>query len=90
MTQGIDARQKSTDAQITESLEVAFPRGRAFRLNRGGVRSLNSPLHMVAIVRMTHDGETREYVEKRRADGRTSLHQTLPGPPHYRPLSAAR
>lgn len=26
---------------------------------------------MVAIVRMTHDGETREYVEKRRAEGRT-------------------
>jgi hypothetical protein len=26
---------------------------------------------MVAIVRMTHDGETREYVEKRHAEGRT-------------------
>jgi transposase len=40
-------------------------------LNRGGDRSLNSALHMVAIVRMTHDGETREYVEKRHAEGRT-------------------
>jgi transposase len=57
------------------------------RLNRGGERSLNSALHMVAVVRMTHGGETREYVEKRRAEGRTDkeirrLHQTLPGPPH--------
>jgi hypothetical protein len=41
------------------------------RLNRGGDRSVNSALHMVAITRMTHDAETREYVEKRRAEGRT-------------------
>lgn len=41
------------------------------RLNRGGDRSLNSALHMVAVVRMTHDGETREYMEKRRAEGHT-------------------
>ena len=41
------------------------------RLNRGGDRSLNSALHMVAIVKMTHDHETRDYVEKRRAEGRT-------------------
>lgn len=42
------------------------------RLNRGGDRSLNSALHMVAISRMTHDAETREYVEKRRAEGKTN------------------
>lgn len=41
------------------------------RLNRGGDRRLNSALHMVAITRMTHDDETREYVEKRRSEGRT-------------------
>ncbi|WP_211883232.1 IS110 family transposase [Pseudarthrobacter albicanus] len=41
------------------------------RLNRGGDRTLNSALHLVAITRMTHDGVTREYVEKRRAEGRT-------------------
>lgn len=41
------------------------------RLNRGGDRSLNSALHMVAIVKMTHDSETRDYVEKRHAEGRT-------------------
>jgi transposase len=42
------------------------------RLNRGGDRSLNRALHMVALTKMTHDPETRKYVEKRRAEGRTN------------------
>ena len=41
------------------------------RLNRGGDRALNSALHMAAITRMTHHEGTREYIEKRRAQGRT-------------------
>jgi hypothetical protein len=41
------------------------------RLNRGGDRRLNSALHMVAVIKMTHDPETRAYVEKRRAEQRT-------------------
>ena len=41
------------------------------RLNRGGDRRLNSALHMAAITRMTHDAETCDYVEKRRAEGKT-------------------
>lgn len=41
------------------------------RLNRGGDRSLNRALHLVALTRMTYDPETRKYVEKRRAEGRT-------------------
>lgn len=39
------------------------------RLNRGGDRALNSALHMVAITRMTHDEETRKYVQKREVEG---------------------
>lgn len=42
-----------------------------YRLNRGGDRALNSALHMAAITRMTHDPETRDYVEKRRAENLT-------------------
>jgi len=42
------------------------------RLNRGGDRQLNSALYIAVIVRMGQDPETREYVEKRRAEGRTS------------------
>lgn len=41
------------------------------RLNRGGDRALNSALHMVALTKMTHDLETRQYVEKRRAENKT-------------------
>lgn len=42
------------------------------RLNRGGDRRLNSALHMAVITRMAHDSETRAYVERRRAEGRTT------------------
>ncbi|MFC5264312.1 IS110 family transposase [Kribbella qitaiheensis] len=41
------------------------------RLNRGGDRRLNRALHIATVTRMTHDPETRAYVEKRRAQGRT-------------------
>jgi len=42
------------------------------RLNRGGDRRLNRALHMAVITRMTHDPDTRTYVERRRAEGRTT------------------
>lgn len=42
------------------------------RLNRGGDRRLNRVLHMATVTRMTHDPETRAYVAKRRAQGRTT------------------
>lgn len=42
-----------------------------YRLNRGGDRALNSALHTIALVRLNHDDETRAYMEKRRADGKT-------------------
>jgi len=42
------------------------------RLNRGGDRRLNRALHMAVITRMTHDPRTRAYVERRRAEGRTT------------------
>ena len=41
------------------------------RLNRGGDRRLNKALHMAVIVRMTHDAETKAYVERRVAEGLT-------------------
>lgn len=42
------------------------------RLNRGGDRRLNRALHMAVVTRMTHDPETRAYVERRRAEGPTT------------------
>lgn len=41
------------------------------RLNRGGDRALNSALHMASLSRMTHDPETRAYVEKRAGQDKT-------------------
>ena len=42
------------------------------RLNRGGDRRLNRVLHIAVLVRMTHDPETRDYVNKRTAQGLTT------------------
>src|SRR5699024_3401167 len=42
------------------------------RLNRGGDRRLNRALHIATVTRMTHDPETRAYVDKRRAQGHTT------------------
>ena len=42
------------------------------RLNRGGDRRLNRVLTTIAIVRMRVDPETRAYVARRRAEGRTT------------------
>ncbi len=43
-----------------------------YRLNRGGDRRLNHALYTAALVRMTHDPQTRAYVDKRTAEGRTT------------------
>lgn len=42
------------------------------RLNRGGDRRLNRALHIAVLSRMTHDPQTRAYVERRRAQSRTT------------------
>lgn len=42
------------------------------RLNRGGDRRLNRALHMAVVTRMRMDPQTRAYVERRRAEGRTT------------------
>ncbi|MCU1572248.1 MAG: family transposase [Micrococcaceae bacterium] len=41
------------------------------RLNRGSDRRLNRALNIIAMVRMTHDSETRAYADRRRAEGKT-------------------
>lgn len=42
-----------------------------YRLNRGGDRALNNALHTVALVRLRNDDQTRAYMEKRLAEGKT-------------------
>ena len=41
------------------------------RLNRGGDRQLNRALHVIALQRSRHDPQTRAYIERRRAEGKT-------------------
>jgi transposase len=41
------------------------------RLNRGGDRQLNSALHVIAITRARHDPDTRAYLARKRAEGKT-------------------
>lgn len=41
------------------------------RINRGGDRRLNRALHMAVVTRMRMDPDTRAYVQKRTAEGRT-------------------
>lgn len=41
-----------------------------YRLNRGGDRQLNKAIHTIAIVRMRSHPDTREYVQRRTAEGR--------------------
>lgn len=43
------------------------------RISRGGDRSANNALHRIALVRMSHDGRTRDYVKAQRAKGRSSM-----------------
>lgn len=42
------------------------------RLNRGGDRQANAALHRIALVRMLHEQRTRDYVTKKRAEGRSN------------------
>lgn len=42
------------------------------RLNRGGDRRLNRALSSITLTRMSHHPPTRTYVERRRAEGRTT------------------
>jgi transposase len=42
-----------------------------FRLNRGGDRQANSALWRIAIVRMSSDQATRDYVARRQSEGKT-------------------
>jgi transposase len=42
------------------------------RLNRFGDRQLNQALHTIVLTRIRHDQRTRDYVERRTSEGKTS------------------
>nr|WTA70220.1 IS110 family transposase [Micromonospora sp. NBC_00855] len=53
-------------------IPVASGRTDRYRLNRGGDRTLNSALHTIALTRRRIHPETRDYINRRRAQGRTT------------------
>ena len=53
-------------------LEASSGKTRRHRLNRGGNRQANSALYRVVITRMASHPATRDYVARRRADGKTT------------------
>ena len=52
-------------------IPASFRKQVRYRVNRRGDRQLNRALNVIAMVRMVHDPQTRAYVEKRRAEGKT-------------------
>jgi transposase len=52
-------------------LDASSGKQQRHRLNRGGDRQANSALHTVAIVRMSHDATTKNYVARRISEGKT-------------------
>lgn len=69
------------------------------RLNRGGDRQLNRALHQIILVRSAHHPDTKTYIERRVAEGKTRrearrclkrylarhLYRILENPPHQTP-----
>ena len=66
-------RDERSFAALAGSNPVPASSGKAtrHRLNRGGDRQLNSALWRIAIVRLATDPETRAYLDRRTAEGKT-------------------
>jgi transposase len=55
----------------TSPVEASSGKNKRHRLNRGGDRQANNALYTIAMVRMQHHPETKAYVERRLAEGKT-------------------
>jgi transposase len=56
---------------VVAPIPVSSGRTDRHRLHRGGDRQLNRALHIIAITRARIDPETRAYLERKRAEGKT-------------------
>lgn len=68
-------RSESSFAALCGTAPVPASSGKTqrHRLSRGGDRSANNALHRVALVRMSGDQRTREYVTRQLATGRSKM-----------------
>jgi transposase len=66
-------RSEGAFAMMAGTAPLVASSGMSFRhrLNRGGNRKLNFALHYMALVRYRTDEETKAYIERRRAEGKT-------------------
>ena len=56
----------------TAPLPASSGKTQRHRLNRGGNRQANNALYRVVITRMSSDPRTRDYVARRRAEGKST------------------
>ena len=56
----------------TAPLQASSGKTQRHRLNRGGKRQANNALYRVVITRMSSDQRTRDYVARRRAEGKST------------------
>jgi transposase len=67
-------RSEAAFAKIAGTSPIPAPSGNTVRhrLNRGGDRRLNRALNTIVLTRMRTDPETRAYIDRRLAEGKTS------------------
>jgi transposase len=56
----------------TSPVDASSGRQRRHRLNRGGDRQLNRALHLIALSRIRHHDQTRDYYQRLLANGKTT------------------
>jgi len=68
-------RSEAAFAALTGTCPIPASSGKTnrHRLNRAGDRQANSALYHIVIVRMRYDQDTREYVDRRVAEGKTKM-----------------
>lgn len=70
------ARRFSSDAKLARAsgiapIPVSSGKSNRYRLDRGGNRQINAAIHRIAVTRARCDPESRAYIERKRAEGKT-------------------
>ena len=78
MTPGDDSERVHSEASFAALCGVSLVPASSgkvtrHRLNRGGDRAANSALHIIAIGRLRTDPRTKAYMQKRTAEGHSTL-----------------
>jgi transposase len=89
----------ATDAKLARAaglapIPVSSGKTNRHRLDRGGNRQINAAIHRVAVTRARCHPETRDYLARKKAEGKEHhrshpLPQTPPRPPRLAPAPAA-